>query len=129
MIVGSAKLIINAAIPAELPVAGQVIINEVVISSANSASQIREDFIELFNKTNRPLDISGLNIWFRPAGTAAVASSPSVIALPGSVGSKTTIIAPSLLLSDCQRRADLRRERGYGCEQWKSLTLIIPAEA
>jgi len=59
------------------------------VSFASSATQERKDFIELFNTSDRPLDISGLRITFRPTGSG---NTPSTVTLPGAVGSGTTLI-------------------------------------
>lgn len=56
---------------------------------ASSSTQERRDFVELFNTTEGPLDISGLVITFRPTGSG---NTPSSVTLPGAVGSGTTII-------------------------------------
>lgn len=79
-----------AASPAT-PTAGQVIINEALVAFATSTTQTRNDFVELFNTTNQALDISGLVISFRGAGNV---SAVSTAALPGAVGSGTTLIQP-----------------------------------
>jgi Tol biopolymer transport system component len=70
-----------------LPTAGQVIINEVLVTSSNTAT--RPDFVELYNTTGQPLDISGLVISFRGSGTT---TTVSIVTLPGSANSGTTII-------------------------------------
>ena len=74
-----------AAIPQ--PIAGQVIINEVLVTSSNTAT--RPDFVELYNTTGQSLDISGLVISFRGSGTTTTVST---VTLSGAVGSGTTII-------------------------------------
>jgi uncharacterized protein (TIGR03437 family) len=71
--------------------AGQVIINEALVSFATSTTQARADFLELFNTTGQTLDISGLVVSFRASGNT---SAVSVAALPGAAGSRTTLIAP-----------------------------------
>jgi hypothetical protein len=75
---------------------GQVIINEGLIASATPApspspTPQRADFVELYNTTAQTLDISGLVISFRPSGSS---NTPSTVALPGVVGSSTTLIQP-----------------------------------
>jgi uncharacterized protein YjdB len=77
---------------APVPTAGQIIINEAVVAFATSATQTRNDFVELYNTTSNPLDISGLVISFRPSGTS---NTPSVVTLPGAMGSGTTLIQPN----------------------------------
>jgi hypothetical protein len=71
------------------PTAGQVIINEALVASSTTTTT-RPDFLELYNKTNQTLDISGLVISFRPGGAG---NTPSTVTLPGAVGSATTTIA------------------------------------
>lgn len=73
-----------------IPNAGQVIINEALVSFSASSTQTRNDFLELYNASNHTLDISGLTISFRPAGSS---NTPGAIQLPGEVGSRTTLIA------------------------------------
>lgn len=73
-----------------VPVAGQVIINEALVSFSASSVQTRNDFLELYNASDHTLDISGLIISFRPAGSS---NTPGAIKLPGEVGSRTTLIA------------------------------------
>jgi hypothetical protein len=80
----------SAASP--LPAAGEVIINEAVVSFATSTTQTRNDFLELYNTTSQTLDISGLVISFRGPGSPA---SVSTVTLPGAVGSGTTLIQPN----------------------------------
>jgi hypothetical protein len=75
-----------AAIPQ--PTAGQVIINEALVTSSNTTT--RPDFVELYNTTSQTLDISGLVISFRGSGTTTAVST---VTLPGVVGSGTTTIA------------------------------------
>jgi uncharacterized protein YjdB len=83
-----ATLNVSSVVPPQ-PTAGQVIINEAVVAFATSATQVRNDFIELFNTTNQTLDISGLVISFRGPGNV---STVSTVTLPGAVGSGTTLI-------------------------------------
>ena len=71
--------------------AGQVVLNEALVSFATSATQTRNDFVELFNTTGQTLDISGLVLTFRPSGSG---NTPSSVTLPGTVGSRTTLIQP-----------------------------------
>jgi hypothetical protein len=72
-----------------VPTAGQVIINEALVAFASSSTQERKDFVELFNTSDQPLDISGLRITFRLTGSG---NAPSSVTLPGAVGSGTTLI-------------------------------------
>ncbi|MGB9178579.1 MAG: lamin tail domain-containing protein, partial [Pyrinomonadaceae bacterium] len=72
------------------PSAGQVIINEALVSFNASSTQTRNDFLELYNASDHTLDISGLTVSFRPAGSS---NTPGAITLPGEVGSRTTLIA------------------------------------
>lgn len=74
-----------------VPVAGQVIINEALVSFTTSTTQARSDFVELKNITDRTLDISGLVVTFRPAGSGSATSS---VTLPGTVGSNVTLLPP-----------------------------------
>jgi uncharacterized protein (TIGR03437 family) len=75
-----------------VPVPGEVIINEALVSFAASATQPRSDFLELFNTTSQTLDLSGLVITFRPGGSG---NTPSAVTLPGAVGSRTTLMPPN----------------------------------
>jgi hypothetical protein len=59
------------------------------VAFASSSTQERRDFVELFNTSDQPLDISGLRITFRPTGSG---NAPSSVTLPGAVGSGTTLI-------------------------------------
>jgi hypothetical protein len=77
--------------PPPVAAAGQVIINEALVSFATSTTQPRADFLELFNTTGQTLDISGLVVSFRALGNT---SAISTVTLPGAVGSRTTLIAP-----------------------------------
>jgi hypothetical protein len=70
---------------------GQVVINEALVAFATSSTQPRADFLELYNPTAQPLDISGLVVTFRPAGSG---NTPAVVNLPGAPGSRTTLIQP-----------------------------------
>ncbi|MBV9957013.1 MAG: Ig-like domain-containing protein, partial [Acidobacteria bacterium] len=74
----------------QLPTAGQVIINEALVSFT-AAMPVRVDFVELYNTTTEALDISGLALSFRASGNTSMVS---VMTLPGSVGSGTTLIGP-----------------------------------
>lgn len=74
----------------QVPASGQVVINEALVSFT-AAMPTRADFLELYNTTNQTLDISGMVISFRAAGNTGTVST---IALPGGVGSGTTLIAP-----------------------------------
>ncbi|HEY3027675.1 MAG TPA: Calx-beta domain-containing protein [Pyrinomonadaceae bacterium] len=64
-----------------------IIINEALVSFASGAG--RAKFLELYNTTNQPRDISGMVISFRPGGSG---NTPSVITLPGAAGSNTTVV-------------------------------------
>jgi len=68
----------------------QVIINEAVIGIDSGNAQAR-DFVELYNVSDRTLDISGLVISFRQSGAG---TGVLTIVLPGVVGSRTTLIGP-----------------------------------
>ncbi|MBA3321429.1 MAG: lamin tail domain-containing protein, partial [Pyrinomonadaceae bacterium] len=74
-----------------IPTAGQVIINEALISFSTSTTQTRADFLELYNPTEHTLDISGLVISYRPGGSG---NTPRTVTLPGSIGSAITLIRP-----------------------------------
>jgi uncharacterized protein (TIGR03437 family) len=78
--------------PPAIPTTGEVVINEAVVAFTTSTTQARADFVELYNRTARTLDISGLVISFRPAGSS---NTPRVVTLPGAVGSGTTLIEPN----------------------------------
>ncbi|MFN2453799.1 MAG: lamin tail domain-containing protein [Pyrinomonadaceae bacterium] len=84
-------LTVTNASPASpsVPTVGQVVINEVVVSVSSSAMPSQSDFVELLNKTNEELDISGLAISFRGSGTTTTVTT---VTLPGIVGSGTTRI-------------------------------------
>lgn len=74
--------------PPSTPSAGQVIINEALVAFAASTSQVRRDFIELYNTTDGTLDITGLVISFRPSGSA---NAPFSVTLADSTGSRYLI--------------------------------------
>ncbi|MCA1613662.1 MAG: Ig-like domain-containing protein, partial [Acidobacteria bacterium] len=74
-----------------VPTAGQVILNEALVAFSTSATQPRADFVELYNTTDRTLDISGLNVSFRPGGNA---NTVRTVTLPGAAGSDTLRIRP-----------------------------------
>ncbi|HYX40194.1 MAG TPA: lamin tail domain-containing protein, partial [Pyrinomonadaceae bacterium] len=88
--VTSAPATLNVTAP-PVPTAGQVIINEALVSFATSSTQTRNDFVELYNATTQTLDISGLVVSFRTSGTS---NTPNTVTLPGAVGSLTTLIKP-----------------------------------
>jgi uncharacterized protein (TIGR03437 family) len=67
-----------------------VIINEVLISFASGTG--RAKFLELYNTTAQPRDISGMVISFRPGGSG---NTPGAITLPGAIGSNTTVVGPN----------------------------------
>ena len=71
--------------------AGQVVINEALVSFSSSTTQARADFVELYNTTGQTLDISGLVVSFRASGNVSAAS---MLTLPGAVGSLTTLVQP-----------------------------------
>jgi hypothetical protein len=74
----------------QVPTIGQVIINEALVSFT-AATPVRADFVELYNTTTQTLDISGLSVSFRASGNTSMVS---VVTLPGSAGSGTTLIQP-----------------------------------
>ncbi|MCA1643644.1 MAG: Ig-like domain-containing protein [Acidobacteria bacterium] len=88
--VTSAPATLNVSAP-PVAAAGQVIINEALVSFSTSTTQARADFVELYNTTGRALDISGLVVSFRGSGNV---SAVSTVALAGAVGSLTTLIPP-----------------------------------
>ncbi|MDT7602928.1 MAG: large repetitive protein, partial [Acidobacteriota bacterium] len=88
--ISSAPATLNVTAP-PVATAGQIVINEALVSFATSTTQARADFLELFNTTGQTLDMSGLIISFRASGNT---SAVSVVTLPGAVGSRTTLIAP-----------------------------------
>lgn len=79
-----------AVSPPPVATTGQVIINEAVIAVDSGNAQAR-DFVELYNVSDRTLDISGLVISFRQSGAG---TGVLTVALPGAVGSRTTLIGP-----------------------------------
>jgi uncharacterized protein (TIGR03437 family) len=90
-VVTSAPSVVSVEPSPEVPAAGQIVVNEALVSFAASATQQRADFVELHNTTDRTLDISGLVVSFRPSGAG---NAPISIRLGGEVGSRTTLIAP-----------------------------------
>ncbi len=74
-----------------VPAAGQVVLNEALTAFSSSTTQTRADFVELYNLTDRTLDISGLVISFRPGGNTSIVRT---ITLPGAAGSDTLRIRP-----------------------------------
>ena len=89
--VASAPALVTVEPPPAVPAAGQVVINEALVSFAASSTQQRADFVELHNTTDRTLDISGLVVSFRPGGNT---STVRRITLPGAVGSDTLRLPP-----------------------------------
>ncbi len=87
----TSALTITAPVAPRLPVAGEVIINEALVAFAASTTETRADFLELYNVTDSPLDISGLVISFRPGGSANAART---VTLPGAIGGGQTVIEP-----------------------------------
>jgi uncharacterized protein YjdB len=76
--------------PPQSPTAGQVIINEALVAFASSSTQVRRDFIELYNTTDATLDITGLVVSFRPSGTG---NTPLSVTLTDGAGGRF-LIAP-----------------------------------
>lgn len=76
--------------PPAVPSAGQVIINEALVAFASSATQVRRDFIELYNNTGGTLDITGLVVSFRPSGNG---NTPVSVTLANSAGGRF-LLAP-----------------------------------
>jgi hypothetical protein len=70
------------------PFAGQVIINEALVAFASSSTQARRDFIELHNTTGQTLDITGLVLTFRPAGSG---NTPQSLTLAPAAGERLLI--------------------------------------
>jgi uncharacterized protein (TIGR03437 family) len=89
--VNSDPAALNVTAP-PIPAEGQVIINEALVSFATSGTQTRRDFLELYNRTNQTLDISGLVISFRPSGSS---NTPGALTLPGANESGATLIQPN----------------------------------
>ena len=89
--VASAPAPVAVEPPPAVPTAGQVIINEALVSFAASTTQPRADFVELHNTTDLTLDISGLAVSFRPGGNT---STVRTVTLPGAVGSDTLRLPP-----------------------------------
>lgn len=87
--VTSDAAMLSVTVP-QVPTIGQVIINEALVSFT-AATPVRTDFVELYNMTTQTLDISGLSISFRASGNTSMVS---VVTLPGSVGSGTTLVGP-----------------------------------
>jgi hypothetical protein len=73
------------------PAPGEVVINEALVAFSASSTQPRADFVELYNRTDQALDISGLVITFRPAGAS---NTPRAVTLPGAPGSDTLRLRP-----------------------------------
>jgi uncharacterized protein (TIGR03437 family) len=88
--VTSAPAALNVTAP-PVAAAGQVVINEALVSFSSSATQARADFVELYNTTGQTLDISGIVVSFRASGNTSAVSTAT---LPGAVTSRTTLIAP-----------------------------------
>lgn len=92
----SGQVVSNAAslqiTPPVIPSAGQLLINEALVSFSSSTTQPRADFIELYNTTAQTLDISGLSISFRPSGSS---NTERTLTLPGAIGSATTLVRPN----------------------------------
>lgn len=74
--------------PPPVPSAGQVIINEALIAFASSTTQVRRDFIELYNTTGQTLDITGLVISYRPSGSG---NTLKTLALTNTAGGRFLI--------------------------------------
>jgi uncharacterized protein (TIGR03437 family) len=74
--------------PPRVPAAGQVIINEALVAFATSGTQVRRDFIELYNTTDETLDITGLVVSFRPSGSG---NAPLSVTLTNGAGGKFLI--------------------------------------
>jgi hypothetical protein len=81
--------------PPQAPAPGQVIINEAVVAFAATTTQVRRDFIELYNTTDRTLDITGLVVSFRPSGSS---KTPVSVMRTGSAGRKFLIAPHSYFL-------------------------------
>jgi uncharacterized protein (TIGR03437 family) len=79
---------LKVSAPPSTPSAGQVIINEALVAFAASTTQVRRDFIELYNTTEETLDITGLVVSFRPFGSA---NAPFSVTLSDSAGSRYLI--------------------------------------
>lgn len=86
---------VTVNMPPQAPSAGQVVINEALVAFAASASQVRRDFIELFNTTDRTLDITGLVITFRPSGSG---NAPLSFTLEDAAGGRFLIAPHSYFL-------------------------------
>jgi uncharacterized protein (TIGR03437 family) len=82
----AATLTVSA--PPQVPTAGQVIINEALVAFATSTTQVRRDFIELYNTTDATLDITGLVVSFRPSGSG---NTPVSVTLTNSAGGRFLI--------------------------------------
>ena len=89
--VESAPAAVTVEPPPAVPTAGQLIINEALVAFSASATQPRADFVELYNPTDRTLDISGLVVSFRAGGSS---NNIRAVTLPGAVGSDTLRIRP-----------------------------------
>ena len=81
---------VTVSAPPQVPSAGQVIINEALVAFAASTTQVRRDFIELYNTTDTTLDITGLVVSFRPSGSG---NAPSSVTLSSGAGGRF-LIAP-----------------------------------
>ncbi len=81
--------------PPQVPTAGQVVINEALVAFASSGTQVRRDFIELYNNTGQTLDITGLVISFRPSGSG---NAPVSVTLTHNAGGRFLIAARGYFL-------------------------------
>lgn len=79
---------ITVSPPPQMPAPGQLIINEALVAFASSGTQVRRDFIELHNTTDRTLNITGLVLSFRSSGSG---NTPLSLTLEGTAGSRFLI--------------------------------------
>jgi len=85
--VESAPATLDVTAPPQ-PSAGHVIINEALVAFASSSTQTRRDFVELYNTTGRTLDITGLVITYRAAGSG---NTPQSLTLSDAAGTRFLI--------------------------------------
>ncbi|WP_104166028.1 ExeM/NucH family extracellular endonuclease [Cryobacterium sp. N22] len=73
------------AFPAQANTAGTgVVINEAYLSGGSAGAAFTTKFIELYNPTSAPIDLSAWSLQYRKA-TGTVADAPSVVALTGTI--------------------------------------------
>ncbi len=119
--------------------AGTFIISELRTSGPNGAT---DEFVELYNNTNSPLDASGYGVF--KMGTDCNAAPVLIAALPGALGSNTTVIPArghylltgaaydtgslnSYAVKDLSLTSDIENDRNIGLFATSDVTLISSA--